>query len=95
MFKKSRLQSPPAIFQSLLSLPIYQGGTRPLLAMPRDPKTINTSGLRPTHAPDSPGATVPTTVRVREDQKAWMDAQSESASVLVRRALDLLMNTKS
>lgn len=58
--------------------------------MPRDPKTINTSGLRPTPAPDNPGATVPTTVRVRFDQKQWMSQQSESASVLVRRALDLL-----
>lgn len=58
--------------------------------MPRDPKTINTSGLRPTPAPDRPGDTVPTTVRVRADQKAWMDAQPEASSVLVRRALDLL-----
>lgn len=63
--------------------------------MPRDPKTINTSGLRPTHAPDSPGVTVPTTVRVREDQKVWIDAQNESASVLVRRALDLLIAANS
>ena len=58
--------------------------------MPRDPKTINTSGLRPTPAPDTPGATVPTTVRVRVEQKEWLDVQPESASVLVRRALDLL-----
>ena len=63
--------------------------------MPRDPKTINTSGLRPSPAPDAPGATVPTTVRVRADQKKWMDAQDESASVLVRRALDLLMGADS
>ena len=59
----------------------------------RDPSTINTTGLQPTTAPDAPGNgnTVATTVRVRIDQKAWLDSQDESASVLVRRALDLLI----
>lgn len=58
----------------------------------RDPKTINTQGLKPTPAPDCPGQTVPTTVRVRADQKHWLDQQDESAGLLVRKALDLLIS---
>ena len=47
--------------------------------------------LKNTPAPDKPGETVPVTVRVRVDQRQWLDKQSESLGVLVRRALDLLI----
>jgi len=47
--------------------------------------------LKNTPAPDNPGETVPITVRVRADQREWLNQQSESLGVLVRRALDLLI----
>jgi len=47
--------------------------------------------LKHTPAPDNPGETVPMTVRVRVDQREWLNQQSESLGVLVRRALDLLI----
>jgi len=48
--------------------------------------------LKNTPAPDKPGETVAMTVRVRVDQRQWLDSQPESNGVLVRRALDLLMS---
>jgi len=49
--------------------------------------------LKNTTAPDNPGETVPVTVRVRVDQRQWLDKQSQSFGVLVRRALDLLIQS--
>jgi len=42
-------------------------------------------------APDNPGETVPTTVRLRADQKEWLEAREESNGVLARLAFDLLI----
>jgi len=47
--------------------------------------------LKNTPAPDNPGVTVPVTARVRVDQREWLNQQSESLGVLIRRALDLLI----
>ena len=57
----------------------------------RNPNTL--ANLKDTSAPDSPGETEPITVRVRADQKEWLDAQPESRSYLIRRALDLYLVT--
>lgn len=58
----------------------------------KHPKTL--AGLRLANernikAPDNPGETETITVRVRIDQKEWLDEQEESRSYLVRQALDL------
>jgi len=51
----------------------------------------NLSGLVKTPAPDNPGETVPTTIRLRTDQKEWLDSYPESNSYLIRKAIDFLM----
>jgi len=57
------------------------------------PSPKELANLRSTPAPDNPGDTVPITVRVRVDQRQWLNAQSESLGLLVRRALDLLIRS--
>lgn len=51
-----------------------------------NPNTL--SNLKDTTAPDNPGETQTITVRIRVDQKDWLEAQEESKSYLVRQALD-------
>jgi len=55
------------------------------------PKQI--SNLKPNYAPDKPGDTIVTTIRIRKDQRQWLEEQEQSNGYLVRIALDLLMNT--
>jgi hypothetical protein len=57
------------------------------------PSEKELQNLKNTLAPDNPGETVPVTVRVRVNQRQWLDRQPESIGVLVRRALDLLMRS--
>lgn len=57
----------------------------------RNPNTL--ANLKDTTAPDSPGETEPITVRVRVDQKEWLDTQQQSRSYLIRQALDLYLVT--